>query len=204
MTRVEMPGVLILGLLVALFTSTCASGQSVRSIDRCQHVTSEYEPVLDAYFQQARGSEGLGVVLRVYGGTRPEYEIVVDPQISRHSIFRYTPERSIWGNVYSLATPHLSLNQDKREALKIPFSKTEVEVPEGELQELVARAKRIDTLICEHLPLKDSEGHEFLPQDGLSFEIITIEGESRASVTDTDGSRIISQNPAVLQWALDL
>ena len=128
--------------------------------------TTEYEPVLDAYFKEARGSEGPGVVLRVYGGRLPEYEIVVNTQISRHSIFRYTPERSISGNVYSLAKPHLSLNQYKMEALKIPFSKTEVEVPEGELQELIARASRIDTSICEHLPLKDSEGHEFLPQTG--------------------------------------
>lgn len=85
-----MPGVLIAGL-VALFASTCASGQSVRSIDRCHHVTTEYEPVLDAYFKEARGSEGPGVVLRVYGGRLPEYEIVVNTQISRHSIFRYYP-----------------------------------------------------------------------------------------------------------------
>jgi hypothetical protein len=115
------------------------------------------------------------------------------------------PEQSIWGSVYSLSKPHLTLDQYIAEALKIPFSKTEFELPEAKVEELIAGARRIDTSICENLALKDSKGHQYLVHDAASFEMVVDGGRSRAMVTDTSDSRkIVSQNPLLLQWAVDL
>src|SRR5437764_7489632 len=107
----------------------------------------EYDEILDAYFGNARGNRGSLVVARIYGGLSPEYEIVIDTELSSHKVFRYVPARAIHQNVYSLSRPHLSMIEYKAEALKIPFTVTEFEIAEGQLQDLLSRAKDIDSSI---------------------------------------------------------
>lgn len=166
----------------------------------CPNSLSEYSQVLDAYFSHARGGASSAIVLRVYGGLLPEYEIVIDAKQSTHAIFRYAPARAIQWNVYSLAQPHLPMGQYKAEALKIPFTRAEFEVGESKLQDLLADANAIDTSVCEHFPLKDSKGHSHLVKDATLFEIIADSGSKRTRVTDTSGFDLISQNPALLKW----
>jgi hypothetical protein len=163
--------------------------------------------VLDAYFANARGSSSSAVVLRVYGGLSREYEIVSDPHVSTHTIFRYTPGKSIWGDASDglYTGKHSPLADYEARATKVPVTKNSADVPEAMLLDLMVRAKAIDTSICERLPLKDSKAQEHLIEDAPWLEIIVDGGRSRTAVTDTSGFEyIISQNPVLLQWALDL
>lgn len=198
----------ILAFLALCYSCNAANAQHSRTQNvsaraKCDfRFLQEYDEILDAYFVHARGDRSSLVVARIYGGLTSEYEIVIDTELSRHNIFRYVPARAIHWNVYSLATPHLSVDQYKAEALKIPFTKTEFEIPEGQLQYLLSRAKKIDTSICEHLPLKDSKGRSNIVADGTGFEIITDSGNKRARVTDTNGSDLVNQNPGLLNWGV--
>lgn len=154
----------------------------------------EYSRVLDAYFINARGSNGDLVVLRVYGGRFREYEIVLDPHTSQ--IIRYTPEKSIWGNIYSLAKPHQVLDEYVNAALAIPYEREEMEADGSEFESLLEIAIRLDASICQSraVPIHDA----------VDFEIIRNSGLVRATVTDTSGTKVRSQNTPLLNWALEL
>src|ERR1700757_3581151 len=86
--------------LVLLAVAGITSAQNSDSVKQCKNDDDEYERVLDAYFANARGSSPSALVLRVYGGLLPEYEIVIDAGTSVHTGFRYTPKKSIWGGAY--------------------------------------------------------------------------------------------------------
>ena len=166
-------------------------------------IEDECAQVLDAYFAHARGNTPSAVVLRVYGGFLPEYEIVIDPENSPGTLVRYAAAKSILGNVYSLGKPHLTVDQYVTEAVEVPSSKTEFNVPDERIKDLLSKAGAIDTSICEHQPIKDLKGHDVLVLDAPSFEILEKQGRVRARVTDTD-AKVVSQNPALKDWGLDL
>jgi hypothetical protein len=207
MTRAELRRGLVVVGLMALFVSTYASGQSIRPVARCHDGFGEYEQVLDAHFAHACGDSKSAVVLRVYGGLIPEYELVLDPSDSSHSIFWYRPQKSIWGGAYDgfFAGKHRAMQDYISRALKIPFTKQEIEISEAQFPDLVARVATIDTSICEHFPLRDSKGNEQFIEDLDSFELIVDGGRTGAQVSDTgDFTYIVSQNPALLQWDTDI
>jgi hypothetical protein len=166
--------------------------------------TTEYEPVLDAYFKEARGSEGPGVVLRVYGGRLPEYEIVVNTQISRHSIFRYYPRAIDLGERLQPRETTSKSESVQNGGAQNSFLENGSRSAERRIARTYCASEQDRYFNLRASPAQGFRGSRISATDGLSFEIITIGGESRARVTDTDGSRIISQNPALLQWALDL
>jgi hypothetical protein len=182
-----------------------ASAQSTTSKSKpCNRFDSEYESVLDAYFIHVRGNIDSAIVLRIFGGLFPEYEIVFDPAVSKSALTRYSPSRIIWGKTYNLGGSHRSLAEYQRLAIEIPVVKQAFELPQEKLDELIRRAARVDTSICESAPFKDRKGHDTLILDAPWFELITNGGKTRARVTDTTGSDISSQNATLLQWALDV
>lgn len=167
----------------------------------------EYEQVLDAYFAHARGTDSRAVILRVYGGNVAEYELVLNPDTSNHSIVMYEPVKSIWGGAYDglFTGRHRGLQDYISRALKVLFTKQEFDVSEGQFSDLVARAEKMDTTICEHLPLKNANGQSQFILDAPWFELIADRGNTRTKVTDTsDFKDVTSQNPLLLQWASEL
>ena len=163
----------------------------------------EYEKVLDAYFTHARGNSPSALVLRVYGGLLPEYELLLDPENSPGIVVRYAPTRSIWVNVYSLGRPHLTIEQYVTQAEEVPFSRDEFKISDELMQSLLAKAKTIDTSICEHQPMKGIHGETFMVKDAPWFEIIEEQARIRARVTDA-GPKVVSQNSALQKWGHDV
>jgi hypothetical protein len=193
--------VALLLVLAAPFTT----GQKHSSVDGCAFGDYGYEQVLDGYFAHARGRNSSAVILRVYGGLAPEYEMVIDPSLSTHTIFRHGARKVIWGKAFD---DYMGTHKDAAGyipvAIKVPVSKKAFDVPETKLQELVARAKEIDSR-CENGPFTNSEGKEVVVLDAPYLEVITNSGKIRARVTDTsDFKEIVSQNPSLVQWALDV
>ena len=86
--------------LVMVLAAPFTAAQKDSASEDCGFGGYGYEQMLDAYFAHARGSSPSAVVLRVYGGLDPEYEIVIDPNISSHSILRYTAKEPIWGKAF--------------------------------------------------------------------------------------------------------
>ena len=86
--------------LVTVFAVPFTAAQKHPASEDCGFRSYGYEQMLDAYFAHARGSSPSAVVLRVYGGLGPEYEIVIDPNISTHRILRYTARKPIWGKAF--------------------------------------------------------------------------------------------------------
>ena len=194
-----MKYILLASTIVALCTTSLSKDKTQQ--ETCADGLREYSQVLDTYFSHARGYSPSAIVLRMYGGLLAEDEIVLNPEVSNHSIFVYTAGRSIWGNVYSLSRPHRTIDEYGKDAIAIPFSKREVELKEAQFLDLFARANRIDTPICEDL----SRGrHPVIAHDAFEFEIIKNTGNARSRVMDTRGSKRLSQNPALLRWALDV
>jgi hypothetical protein len=87
-------------LLAVLSTSSVLAVTQERPERKTCYSPDEYEQVLDAYFAHARRNGRSAVVLRVYGWLIPEYELVLDPSVSSHSIFWFRPRKSIWGSAY--------------------------------------------------------------------------------------------------------
>jgi len=192
---------------IALVVLAVAGATAADPIKQCKSDDGEYVRVLDSYFAHARGSSSSAVVLRVYGGLLPEYEIVIDPSVSTHVVFRYTPKKAIWSNVYDGAFigKHRTLADYSARAIMVPVVTPQFEIPESQLRDLVTMSKSVDTIACEHLPLHDSKGHDYLIEDAPWFEIIMDGGHTNAKVTDTsDSKEIVSQNPSLLQWAISL
>jgi hypothetical protein len=160
--------------------------------------------VLDGYFAHARGSSPSVVVLRVYGGLDPEYEIVIDLSRSTHTLFRYTAKKTIWGKAFD---DYMGTHKDAAgyipNAIKVPVLKEELEIAAATLQNLLGRAKAISSG-CEKGPFIDSKGGEVVILDAPFLELITNSGQIRARVTDTGGTDIVSENPVLLQWAMDM
>lgn len=190
--------------LVMVFAVPFTAAQKHPASEDCGFRSYGYEQMLDAYFAHARGSSPSAVVLRVYGGLGPEYEIVIDPNISTHRILRYTARKPIWGKAFDdYMRNHRTAAGYVPQAIKVPVSKHEFEIPRTKLQELVAGAKTIDPN-CENRPFNDSKGNQVVVLDAPYLELIVNSGRSRARVTDTEGMDVISQNPALLRWALDV
>jgi hypothetical protein len=194
-------------LAIASATAVTVAARTTPDRSSCSSKTgNEYEQTLDAYFEHARGESPSAVVLRVYGGLSPEYELVLDPEVAKDSLFWYEPEKSIWGNAYDgLITRRRSHDEYVSRALKIPFARKQVKISEAQFLSLISRAADIDTTICERLPHKGSKGETYMIADAPLLEIITNGGRTRAKITDTsDFKEILSQNPALLAWATDV
>jgi len=199
-------GILLSGWIIGLaLACVAASGQAAPRIP-C-YKPDEYEQVLDAYFAHAHGDVTSNVVLRNYGGLIPEYELVLYPNVSTHSIFWYRPKKAIWDGAYDgfSAGKRRSIQDYISRALKVPFTKEEIGISEAQFSDFITRAATVDTSTCEHLPLKDSRGNEHVIEDAPWLELIVNGGRTRAHVTDTsDFSYIVSQNPELLRWASDI
>jgi len=164
----------------------------------------DYTQVLDDFFQQAHGPLKGAVVLRVYGGLLPEYEIVLDPETNPKNLTEYEPKQSIWGNVFDLTASRQTTEHYVAAARKMRVIKKEFAVPEERIRDLWRRAQAIDTSTVEPGSFKDSKGHEMVIMDAPYFELILNDGAVRTRVTDTSGSDIVSSNPVLLQWSLDV
>jgi hypothetical protein len=86
----------LLPVILVLFTNPGARSQN-DSAKTCDFSGNGYEHLLDGYFARARGNSPSAVILRVYGGLEPEYEIVLNPDISSHTISWYAPKKILWG-----------------------------------------------------------------------------------------------------------
>jgi len=188
--------------MVTFFSYAQAQGQN--GSDKALSFERQYSEVLDAFFDSARETSETAIILRVWGGLSPEYEIVLDPEIAPMSLTVLTASKPIWGNAYSLAKPRLSADESIAAARKIGVSKRDLPVAEEQLRELWRRALAVDPSVSEHGPFRDSKGREVLILDAPYFEIIMHAGRTRAHVTDTSGSDIVSGNPMLLHWALDM
>ncbi len=188
--------------IVTLFSFVQADGQdgSVRvpSFER------QYADVLDAYFERARGVSEKAIILRVWGGLSPEYEIVLDPETAPKSIAVWTAVKPIWGNAYDLSGPKSTTEEFVSVATKIAVSKRKVPLPEEQLRELWRQALAVDLSLSEHGTFRDSKGREVVILDAPILEMITNGGRTRVQVTDTSGTDVISANPSLLHWAMDL
>ena len=181
---------------------------SAQHSNPCERVSVDtYERVLDAYFENARGNSPSAIVLRIYGGLYPEYEVVLDPQISDHKIFRYGPVRSIYGKAYdgwNTGNPRRTLSEYVARAKKIPIRKQEFEIPELEFSSLVERQKHFGLTTCGNEPLLNSEGKDIVVIDVSTYELITDSGRKRSAVPNTLGGNIVSPNPDLLNWATEI
>ncbi len=163
--------------------------------------------MLDAYFVHARGSSKSAIVLRIYAGLYPEYEIVLDPQVSMRKVFRYSPVRSIYGKAYDgwdIDNPRRSLTNYISRAKKIPFKKQEFEIPESTFNDLVDRQKGLVRTTCGNELLRNSKGDQVVTLDVSTYELIIDSGRGRSAVLNTNGDDVISPNPDLLKWATDV
>ena len=165
----------------------------------------QYAQVLDAFFEHARGTAETAVVLRIWGGLGPEYEIVLDPETAPRSLTIWTAAKPIWGNAFSLSSPRPTTDESIALAQKIHISKKEVPAPEEQVRELWRRAFTVETSASEHGPFRDSKGREVVILDAPYLEMISDGGRKRVRVEDTgDFKDVTSHNPVLLHWALDL
>lgn len=164
----------------------------------------QYGEVLDAFFEHVRGVSETAIILRVWGGLSPEYEIVLDPEITPKSLDIWTAAKPIWGNAYGLSGARPATDESIALARKIGASKTKVAVPEEQLRELWRRALVVDTSLSEDRPFRDSQGRQVVLLDVPYLEMIIHGGRTRVRVTDTSGSDVVSENPLLLRWAIDL
>jgi len=81
MTKAALSGFVLGGLLSANALQSNPSGCGDR-------ISEEYEQVLDAYFARVRGHSSSAIILPVYGGMLPEYEIVLDSDSPAGTIIR--------------------------------------------------------------------------------------------------------------------
>lgn len=156
----------------------------------------EYEQVLDAYFAHAYSMSSSATIVRIYGGLAPEYEIVLDPIRYPNAVVRYTPAKSIWGNIYSLAKPHLSLNQYVEQAQQVPVNKVEYPLPEERMKALLETAGGIDMNVCEQMPMKDHSGHAVIVLDAPWYEVLQKQRTIRVRVTSS--REVVTRNPRLM------
>jgi hypothetical protein len=187
---------------VLLLAATEVAAKDDSNPNAFERVENEYEQVLDAYFSHAYSTTPSAVVLRIYGGLAPEYEIVLDPINSPNAVARYTPANSIWGNVYGLNRRHLHLDEYIEQAERVPVVRVEFPVTHGTISMLLAMAKSCDMAISDRMPLEDHSGRAILVHDAPWYEVLQNQRTIRARVTS---SHVVStRNPRLVEFGQKL
>jgi len=132
------------------------------------------------------------------------YDQILDAYFT--TLFRYSPAKSIWDkyNDWLSANPRRTLNAYVSRAKKISFRKQESDVSESDFNDLIARTKALNLTTCGLEPTVKTDGSQVLVLDAPIFEVILEAGKIRAGVLNTSGDDVVSPNPDLLKWSLDV